>query len=321
MNQPVHAPPLLKALEAALFGMPTATKDNHDILRTAATAFLNDKALWQRIGESDRSSALVRVLRTLVNDPRGPGFEMLNEYEELCKTMPEVDGEDWHDFWDEDGPSEYHFPAPVSRLSELTRDEAFILRSTKLEGPDWIVDLMQRVSTNNEAYAPIRDLVMRRLDWVRSLNDADFALPVAVRYGRIRTPRENADLLWSFGVEVGHYDDVADAFHVRVNARAYRALQPYSNNFPLDDLQLWDDHHTLSDSDKHDPELLQGAKAYLTFLLHSHHGDGSAATLRSGKREHWQELLEEVIELQVEHAATSSLRRHTEGRPDAAPAP
>jgi hypothetical protein len=241
-----------------------------------------------------------------------------SEYEKLCKTSPEVNGNGWHEISYEECTAEYDFPAPVSKLSELTLDEMFILRSSKIQadrqGQDWLGELWQRVVAGDAAYAPVRDLVMRSLDWVRSLNDADFELPVAVHYGRIRTGRENANLLWSFGVELGHYDHVAESFHVRVNARASRALEPYRSNFPLDGLKSWDDTRSLSDIDKHDPELLDGAKAYLTFLLHSHHGDGSAATNRSGMGEHWQELLDDIDAAIIERSATLLPRLQQEGR-------
>ncbi|WP_454727830.1 MULTISPECIES: hypothetical protein [Cupriavidus] len=319
MNMPVHAPTLLKALEGTIIAMPCATKEEIEVTRMAAAGYLAEMQLWQRIGESDRASAFLRVLRTLVNDPRGPGYEMLNEYARLREGTHTANGEHWRDFWPQVSDAAYPARATVSKLSELRRDEIHTLTSAHRPGTNWIPALMNQILMRSDSAAQrIHDLAFDRMPWLRALTEDDFVLPIEAHYGLIPTTPDNKAMLAAFGVEVGEYDHLRSAFHVRVNASAYRNLEPYAVDFPLGKLHRWDDNALLQINGQSTDDFLQGAKAHLNYLVHSDANDERTTASGSHTLDCWFELLEEIEAEQIDRAARGPLERHTEGRADPA---
>lgn len=212
--------------------------------------------------------------------------------------------------------------SPVSKLSELTRDEAMTLQINHSKGKPWLDTLLQRVERSPALYRPVMDLLTRRTAWVRSLTDDDFSLPVIAHYGRIRTTPDNETLLASFGVEVGDYDYKSSSFHVRVNARAYRNLQRHQDDFSLAELHPYDDTVFPSVEGNPDPAFLQGAKAHLTYLIHSKENDDRTTAGGSFQLDYWLEQRGDVDRKLAEQAQTIQHPASTTGRQDAeAPAP
>ncbi|MGE8453741.1 MAG: hypothetical protein ACN6OP_24665 [Pseudomonadales bacterium] len=331
MTIPIHAPSLLRALEGSLIGMPANTEEEIEVTRLVAASFLAEKPLWQRIGESDRASAFLRILRTLVRDPRGPGYEMLNEYAQLRKQTHNVDGDCWRNFWTASYAAPFPAETRISKLSDLSYDLIVELRYAygKGKGEDWISQLLGRDDMSQET----KDFAIDRMTFLRSLTDEDFVLPIEAYYGLIRTPSDNAAMLNSFGVEVGQYDDNQSAYHVRVNAAAYRNLQPYAVDFPLDALQRWDENQIPFFEGHPEESFLLAAKAVLTYRIQrrrfdlyvnslDHDGRGpEPGEDTSGAISCWLDELERIDEELIDQAANASLQRHVEGRPDPAPAP
>ncbi|MGE8449235.1 MAG: hypothetical protein ACN6OP_01165 [Pseudomonadales bacterium] len=209
-------------------------------------------------------------------------------------------------------------PFPPS-CPELTRDEVRQVKSARERGDDWILDFMQDTLRDRSASPVAKLLATERRNWLLTLTPEDFLLPIDVRYGVIRTAHDNATMLTAFGVEVGDYDYKQSCFYVRVNAEAYRELELHSLDFPVDQLHPWNDNHFPSVKGQPDEQYLRGAKAYLTYLVHSPANDERTTANGSDTLDLWFGLLDDIDDSLVELAASAPLQRHTEGRPDPAP--
>jgi hypothetical protein len=188
----------------------------------------------------------------------------------------------------------------ISKLAELTRPQANALRHRfNRDGRLWRSRLMEDYAAGRDAYDPaLRQMRNERLPWLQTVKAEDFLLPAPAHYGLLRAEHSEQAALEALGVEVADYDYRRNAFHVRVNAQAHRALVEHMPELSLQQLHAIDENTALPNSFADlDSATLRGASARFTYWINSDANDDRVTASGSAELDFWLQDREKIDKL------------------------